>query len=209
MIDYQDENSAEYQNAKLSDLEELELRRRLDVARGVLPRAITLFETRNNCKERVKSTEATENKDLWLLSAMLVLLIAHALMGKGDVLTALPGSLSILPLIWLVALRYDRFSANRAEENVQDKLMALSVIFYGASGSWRAFWAIDDFADSGTSGPAGFDNQDDRIRKWFFRVRLSIVESICGLDDFDRVQAICLKLCRDYGYDEDEYYWYT
>lgn len=208
MIDYQDENSAEYQNAKLSDLEELELKRRLDVAGGVLPHAITLFETRNNCKKWVKSAEATENKDLWLLSAMIVLLIAHALMGKGDNLTALPGSLSILPLIWLATLRYDRYAANRAEANVQDKLMALSVPFYGASGSWGEFWRIDDFSDSGTAGPQGFDTQDDRIRKWFFRVRLSIVQSICGLDDLDRVRAICLKLCRDYGYDEDKYYWY-
>ena len=209
MSDNRDEKSAEYQNAKLTELEARELRRRLDVAAGVLPRAITLFETRNNCKKWVELAEAAKNKEVWLLSAIIVLFIAHVLMGKGDNLTALPGSLSIFPLMWLAALRYDCYATNRAEENVQDKLMALSVTFYGASGSWSEFWAIDEFSDSGTAGPKGFDNQDDRIRKWFFRVQLSIVQSICGLDDMDRTQAICLNLCRDYGYDEDKYYWHA
>jgi hypothetical protein len=206
MIGCEDRSSTEYRNAKLTDLEELELRRRLDVARGFLPRAITLFEARKNCKKWVESTEAAKDKELWLLSAMVVLLVAQLFMGKENELTV-PGSFAILTLLWLAALRYDRFAANRAEENVQDKLMALSVTFYGASGSWTEFWAIDEFSDSGTSGPQGFDNQDDRIRKWFFRVRLSIVQSICGSDDIDRMHAICTKLCRDYGYDEDKYYW--
>jgi hypothetical protein len=208
MSDKRDEQSTEYQNAKLTALEALELRRRLDVAAGVLPRAITLFETRKNCKKQVESAEGAKNQEIWLLSAMVVLLVAQLFMGKGIELTV-PGSFAILTLLWLAALRYNRFAANRAEENVQDKLMALSVTFYGASGSWNEFWAIDDFSDSGTAGPQGFDNQDERIRTWFFRVHLSIVESLCDLEDFDRRHALCTKLCRDYGYDESKYYWNT
>lgn len=201
----QSKDSAESQNANLTELEKLELMRRLDVARGVLPRAITLFKVRNDCQAWVKSTEAKEKIDVWLLVSIVILMIAHIMMDKGENFTT-PGSLSIIPLIWLVIQRYERYAANRAEAVVQDKLMELSVFFYGASGSWSAFWSIDTFHDVGTSGTTGYDYEDDRIRRWFFRVRLSIISSMIELEEMDRMRAICLNLCRTYGFSDDEYW---
>lgn len=207
MSDNLDENSDENPNPKLTDLEELELRRRFDIALGVLPRAIELFELRKECRTKVKAAEPKTYTGLVLLLSALILIAAHIIVGKGGEFTSAPGVIALIPLGWLWVITQGKITAGQNEAMVQDKLMALSVTFYGATADWGEFWRIDEFSDVSSAGRHGFDAEDDRVRKWLFRVRLSIVQNLCGLDDFDRRHALCTKLCRDYGYDEDQYYW--
>lgn len=207
MKDSEHSNFAENRDAKLTELENLEVKRRVRVAIGVLPRAIELFRRRKHCEADVKAAELKENREMWILLSAIVLAVGHLILSKDNFWASLPGGMAIMLFCWLGVLRYERYAAYRDKAKVDDSLMALSVTFYGAA-DWGGFWGIDEFCDVSAAGPAGFDAEEVRVREWLFRLNLSITKDICGVDDFDRTHAICLALCRRCGFDENVY-WYS
>lgn len=165
---------------ELSELENLEFNRRLDVAYAVIPAAVKLFGERGELDKRFKKASKAINS-YWAWVVMVVALLIHYLILDGGNSFTWAGWIAMMVVAWWVLKRYEIWELGSQRDRHNERLMDLGVTWFGATGH-EAFWEIDRFAGDGY-----FGNDNDEFRNWWADQTTCILDRVCGIEKGERI----------------------
>lgn len=177
-------NSAQVE--ELSELENLEFNRRLDIAYGVIPAAGKLFGERYELEERIKEASKSINRH-WPWIAFVVALLVHYFILDGGSNFTWASWIALMVIAWWILKQYEIGQLQSQRNQYNKWLLDLEVIWRGANG-YGSFWEISRFVNDGY-----FENDNDEFDAWWADQNTNILLRVCG---YERGERISKELAR-------------
>lgn len=160
---------------QLTELERIEITRRIDVARSTLPAATQYFTEKDAVDERIKSA-SKPSRHFFPFSAFFVSLLIHEYMLGGGWHFTWASIITVAAIIWSVEDQYQLVRLKNRYVNLYKWLQDLEVIWIGATGN-NSFWELSQFVKDGY-----LDDDSDEFLLWRVRQHADIINTVCGLE---------------------------
>lgn len=164
----------------LSELENMELNRRMDIAFAVVPAAVKLFRERHELDGQIKDASKGLSRNWPWAVFFLALLIQYFLLDSGSSFTW-TGWVALSVFVWWLLKQHEIWLMHVQRKRYNKWLIDLEVTWGGATGS-TTFSEISNFVDEGY-----FDNRSDTFRDWWSEQTTIILYRVCGVERGERI----------------------
>ena len=183
------------QSLELSEAENIELNRRVDIAYGLIPEAISLSGARNELDEQIKN-ESKALKRYYIV--IFVALLIHFFVLDGEKFTWAT-FIAVAAGVLLYARQYDLQNLMARRQRYSEKLNDLDMTWQTVIG-YRNFLDVYNFV----KGDHFFDDESEDFQNWWSVKVTCILQRVCGAEkgwrigeDWARRNALLRKRRRE------------
>lgn len=168
---------------ELSELEQIEFNRRLDIALATIDPAAQFFGERAQLDEQIKAASKSA-ANYWPWAATALALWTDYFIRDGDSGWTWAAWLGLMAFCYGVLRQYD-LSQLKAQRTQYNKwLLELEVAWCGAVGDSSGLWELAHLMQDGD-----LDRDGDKFQEWWLKKLTLILERVCGIEKGRRIGA--------------------